>query len=307
MSKISDNLGIFLQDNPQIPFTHLQIGFLGCLILFCLTTAISASKKSFFDAVTARNITRLLRLYITLEYALNIFLLVMVVNFGAPIPAPSQWTSYNIGNGESWTYGYGRPLCGLLFIGLGGVGDMHPLARYICLLASIAQLTCDSFSAYQVHAYMDQVNHHDAPLYNYNIDLMKSYYWRDIISFSLCMSIVVNMLYLIIITGFFNPPLVSYQKIDGQDLDRVSMMHKQAYKHLDNYYLDSKLGNNKMKQKPRATKKAVNARVLPSNTRSNTSSDGNDNINLEEGFANNNINNSDINTNNNGNSMDVDV
>merc|ERR1711965_1197633 len=165
---------------------------------------------------------------------------------------------------------------------------MHPLARYICILACVIQSTCDSLSAYQVGSYIDQVSNHDAPLYNYNIDLMKSYYWRDIISFALCITIILNMFYLVVITGLFNPPLVPYQKIEGRDLDRVSMMHQQAYKYLDNYILDSKLGRDKIKmnKKSRAAKKAVNARIVPS------SSNINDNTSLEEGLGNSNNNNS---------------
>ena len=123
-----DIFKLFMIEKNETLFS-IQMIFFASAAWTMLSVYLLASRKSFSDAIAARNIMRRLRIYLFLEYPLNIFLFVMVVNFGAPIPAPSRWTSYGTRSGESWIYGYGRPLCGLLFLAFGGIGDMHAGAR----------------------------------------------------------------------------------------------------------------------------------------------------------------------------------
>jgi len=204
----------------------LQYGAAGALLTFVLILPFLASERSFADAASGRKVVSVLRTTLFIEYALNVFSFFVVVAYGPPMHM--QYTAY--GNGSSWLYGYARPVVGLVFLGFGGIADMHPGPRFICLAASVHQVVVDAFSAFQVGDYIRQINHYDAPLMEgYTMTLYWMYYWRDQISFAVSLFLVFLTSYAIILIGCCSPAFLSYTVLEGEDLDRVGMMHKAYY------------------------------------------------------------------------------
>lgn len=148
MTDMADIEVASIVQTPTLPTSlrHLQYAFVIVICVFVCVIPCLSSRKSWTDAVSARKVLALMRLCIVSQYVLNSFSFFCVVAYGPPFF--TQYTSY--GNGSSWLYGYGRPVAGLVFFGFGGIADMHPGPRYICLLACVHQLVCDAFSSFQV-------------------------------------------------------------------------------------------------------------------------------------------------------------
>lgn len=208
----------------------LQYAFLISFLVYVCSIPFMSSRKSWFDAVAAQKMMYVLRFFISVEAGLNAYLLYSTMAYG--VPFSNQFTAY--GNGSSWVYGFGRPCTGLVFISFGGIADMHPGPRIICMLFSLAQLVFDAFSAYQTADYFIQVAEKDAPWYaNHNEYTMQVYYWRDVISFGVAFVIFLLICHASILLGMCGLPLIPYQKIEGRDLDRVDIMHKATYVMMD--------------------------------------------------------------------------
>lgn len=133
-----------------------------------------------------------------------------------------QYLSY--GNGDSWLYSYGRPTGGLVFIGVGMLGEIHPAPRYVCMLGCMFQVVCDSLSAFQVRDYYRQVKYHEAPANGYSDSEILTYYWRDIISIGFCTTACLLMVLLTVQVGFCEPQFIHPSQIGGKELDRYAAM-----------------------------------------------------------------------------------
>lgn len=195
----------------------------GCFILF---SPCYRSRKSWFDAIAANKMISVLRILIFFEVLASLLLLYFSISLGSPL-ALHELTSYGAGNG-SWLYGWGRPLTGIFIVGMGTMGDMHPLPRLACLLGVFMGMVGDALSAYQIQDYIQQTNQLGAPLEGqYSMIALVIYYYRDLVSFGLCVWIMLLNCLFICTVGICNPPFFQYQVIAGGDFDRCEVMRRE--------------------------------------------------------------------------------
>ena len=174
--------------------------------------------------VVIRRTVTYLRLVIILELFLLLPLIYYCVVLGPPITL-NVVTSY--GNGDSWIYGYGRPIAGIILIGTGAFSEMHFFCRYICMIGCILQICFDSISCIQVYSYLQNVQSNSAPLAKYySIQAYQFYVWRDIISIAICFLITLFMTYLFTLLGWGKQHIPFWQ-IAGGNLDRENIMRGQ--------------------------------------------------------------------------------
>jgi hypothetical protein len=126
------------------------------------------------------------------------------------------------GNGDSWIYGLGRPVFGILIIGIGFIMDAHVIIKYICLNACIIEICFSCISAIQIDNYQYQIKHNSAPKY-YSHFQYQLYKYRDVISIQLCFFLIFLINYLSIKNGFIKNK-VSFMSIEGGTLDRTFVM-----------------------------------------------------------------------------------
>lgn len=182
------------------------------------------SKKSYWDALAANKLIKIIRVVVFFEVLAMLLLLYCTISLGPPLVL-NAFTSY--GNGDSWLYGYGRAISGLITVFAGAIGDMHPIARLVCLFGAVGELVGDALSSFQVDGYLTEHEKSNAPLGHYNIFMMNLYFYRDIASFGLCLLLLFTMGHFTCLTGFCSPSLLSYQTIAGGELDRCEVMRQQ--------------------------------------------------------------------------------
>lgn len=221
------------------PIVMLKYSLMAGIGLYAVFMPFCVSRKSWCDAISARAILKFLRTAIFFETICNLMLLYFVIDAGSPLSL-YEITSYGKGQG-SWVYGYGRPMFGLIMIGVGSVGDMHPLPRYCCFFGALIGVIGDALSAYQVGNYIQSISDQNAPLTGkYTETSMEVYFWRDIVSFGLGVWISLLIVHCICVIGLWQPPFISFQSIMGGDFDRCEVMRSQrSMKH--NVSLDTNL------------------------------------------------------------------
>ena len=132
----SSNIDISRTWDPSNP--HVQKLGIGLLCSFCLLAALfplSYGSSSYWGAKSARKVVIMLRFFVTLQLGLNFFLLVYIVDNGSPMTT-GQFAQYPHSD-RSWTYGYGRPLMGIILItSVGLIADAHPAFRQMLILAT---------------------------------------------------------------------------------------------------------------------------------------------------------------------------
>lgn len=195
----------------------LIVSFLTLIIL----SPLYRSKKSFFDHLAARRVIGVIRVFVILELVLNCILLYVTLYKGEPIHLHAI-TDY--GNGSSWIYGFGRPVTGIVLITIGVIGDMHFIARILCLMALLLELATDAISAVQIQDLIFQIEHYSVATSNYSMYWLQVYYWRDLISFGICFFLVVLTAHFTSIVGWCDPPLFHYRMVTGGHADRVQVM-----------------------------------------------------------------------------------
>lgn len=210
------------------PLQTLKTTFLLSICVFVLFSPCYRSRKSWWDPVAASNMITFLRILVFTEVLSNLMLLYFAIGLGPPIVLHA-YTSY--GNGDSWIYGYARPLVGILCIGMGTMGDMHAMFRWMCVIGVVHQIIFNALSAFQIGQYIDQVKQLSAPTGDYTLTALNIYYWRDVLSFGLCIWILLlNSLFLSVV-GLTNRPFIRYQEIAGGDFDRAAVMREQRGAH----------------------------------------------------------------------------
>lgn len=200
----------------------LSWSFVIAMSLLFLLAPLYRSKKSFFDHIAARHVLAVLRCFLVAELILNCLLLYMYTYKGEPIVLHAV-TDY--GNGTSWIYGAGRPVCGMILVTFGIVGDMHPMARYVCLFGSMLQVATDAISAIQIRDLLSQIYHFHVAQTNYSSSWLNAYYWRDLVSFGICIYIFCLCAHFSSLAGWCSP-LISYRVISGGDMDRCQVMRE---------------------------------------------------------------------------------
>ena len=208
-------------ESSDLALTHIKYSFLAGVAAFIILLPFCRSRKSFFDAIAARQTIWFARIFVVTELLLIFILYYFYFENGSPLNM-HQYLSY--GNGESWLYTYGRPTAGLIFIGIGITGEIHPMIRILCMLGCMAQVFGDSLSAFQIRDYYRQVKYHSAPDNGYTIKELLVYYWRDIISIGISTTILLLMGLLTSVMGFCEPQLIHPSLVSGKDLDRYTSM-----------------------------------------------------------------------------------
>ena len=205
----------------QITLVDLKFSFIVGLAVFLIFSPLYGSRKSFFDAIAARNVVTFARFFVFAEILLLLILFYFYFEHGSPLKL-HQWLGY--GNGDSWLYTYGRPTGGLVFISMGMLAEVHPLNRILCIIGCCGQMFGDALSAYQVNDYINQVASNHAPNNNYTRNEMLAYYWRDIVSFGVCTMLLLLVGLLTVILGCCEPQLIHPSLVSGNDLDRYAAM-----------------------------------------------------------------------------------
>jgi hypothetical protein len=230
---IKFNIGYFSESlvaavnasSPEAVVRLRQVFLLACAC-FVFLCPFYRSRKSWFDAIAANRQITVLRILITLEVLASLLLLYFSMSLGSPL-ALHELTSYGSGNG-SWLYGWGRPLAGIFLVGVGTMGDMHPLPRLACVLGVLMGVVGAALSAYQIQDYIRQTNQLGAPLEGQYSELaLNIYYYRDLVSFGLCVWILLLNGLFICTVGVCNPPFLRYQVIAGGDFDRCEVMRRE--------------------------------------------------------------------------------
>ena len=223
-------------------FLPIIYGFLGAIAAFIIFVPFYRSRKSFFDAIAARRIVSFLRFAIFCEIFIILPLLYFTIDYGYPVSYPynSLALTYGTKNSNSWVFGYGRPITGIITIGFGFFADMHIGPRVTCLFGSALQAVLDAFSYLQVNDYIIQTKHYSAPLGKYTSSTLAFYELRDVISFSCCIWTFLLCGHLCNVVGWCQPPYISYSTIVGGPLDRCEVMRKQStlkkrYAHQKNF------------------------------------------------------------------------
>ena len=173
---------------------------------------------------TMRLIMKLIRLLIIIEISLLITMILFKAMFGPPFQVH---IISDYGNGDSWIYGYGRPLLSLALIPSGLLCDMHTIFLYASLLGCIVEIVFDSISAVQVSDYQMQIIQHGAPIGRYTGMAYSIYIWRDCLSSGICLFLCLAYLYVLSMTGWFRGRRsLHYRQIEGGLLDRSAIMRK---------------------------------------------------------------------------------
>jgi hypothetical protein len=201
----------------------LSITFIISMGILLALSPFYKSKKSFFDALAARKVIFILRILIILEMIMNCILLYMYTYKGEPILSIHALSVYSNEN-SSWIYGFGRPICGLIFISMGTVSDMHATARLLCMAGCFEQIACDAISAIQIQDLLFQITYFSVQPTNYSVYWLHVYYYRDIISFGVSLYILMMCVYFTSIVGWYEPQYISYRVVSGGDVDRCQVM-----------------------------------------------------------------------------------
>ncbi len=124
----------------------------------------------------------------------------------------------------SFYIGYIRPVLGIILMLFGYMGEMHPFFRIFCAIGALIQCPFDFFSGILVGEYMDQVSGFNAKTGRFSSQKLLQYYWRDVVSFGLCVWISLLALHLCCLVGFVQAPYISYRTIAGGETDRILVM-----------------------------------------------------------------------------------
>ena len=205
---------------------HIRNSILVSLYIFAALAFVCRSKKSFFDNVAAKNVSRVVMLLTALEVLWLAPLIYCVYNLGSPILTAAV-TTY--GTGKSWLYGWGRPCLEISFIAFGVSASMHPVPRFLCIVGCICEMIFGSMSAFQVYNYLDQMVVAAAPAPpGYTRDMLWYYYWREISSVGAATVLLMMTTHLTLLVGCCYPPLIPYRQLEGGDLDRIEVMRQQS-------------------------------------------------------------------------------
>jgi hypothetical protein len=224
MSDIVNNVRDgFLSNEISLWYTKLSL-IIG-VIIYILLIPFYRGHQSFSDVLAAKKVISVIRIVILIEVLILFFLLYFVAALGSPLPH-NQLTDY--GNGDSWIYGYARPLVGMIVIGFGVFSDMNLFPRIVCILGCFLQIATDALSAFQVNDYYVQMKDHKAPNNYYNLNLMQMYFYRDIVSIGLSFLIALLIFHICFILGFnLTYQNIPFQVIAGGDIDRCEIMRQQ--------------------------------------------------------------------------------
>jgi hypothetical protein len=173
------------------------VGVAGCVLTFWQVNYYH--RKAASEVVLLRGLVRLARLLLAASMAL----LVPLTKAAAakqPAPMPTPVTSY--AGGDSWNFGWGRPLCGLVLCAVGLFLDYHPALRWACIAGLLSALVFDTISAFDITQQMTCVQSSRCPLVpGYTLSAMALLRSRDLGACAVNTWALLHMAYLSAVIG----------------------------------------------------------------------------------------------------------
>lgn len=216
----------FLSDDAVI--NDLLYSFIIALLFYVVLCGIASLNVSFWDYVAISRMCTFIRYAIVIEDICLFILLYYTLTLGSPIgEISSVWI---ITARTSWIFSSIRPVAGLILISFGFVSGMHGGARMICAFGCILQMISDAVSIVATNSYYLQVSNQKiaAPKTQYSLGQMQFYMYRDIVSFSLSVLILLISIHLIVALGLGTNNRYPYYILSGGDNDRCEIMRKQV-------------------------------------------------------------------------------
>ena len=207
---------------------HVKYAFFSGLVAFLgLLLYITLTCKMFFGAKAARRVMALARVLIVVELTLLVWLLDWSMNYDnlanrSSVPKISFSTSYTV----SFIHHWPRPALGMIFLGVGMFGDLHPAPCVIACLTCIYNILFDAASAIEVRDHLSAVIQYGSPSGDYTKDGLLTYYYRDIISIAFSSAILFCVLQYLVLVGFFQPQLIPVDVMMGGDENRPASMRR---------------------------------------------------------------------------------
>jgi hypothetical protein len=103
------------------------------------------------------------------------------------------------------------------------MAEAHWSLRVICIVSCAIQTSFDCFSAFQVGHLLDDVRSANSPTGLFSINDLNLYYVRDLVSVASTFFTILIVCLLSVIVGWVGP-VISYQKIQGNEIDRIAVM-----------------------------------------------------------------------------------
>lgn len=210
----------------DVTLGNIKYSFLIASGVYCVAIILCRSQKSPWDAISARKVLILIRTIVIFELVLLVWLLFCYITYGSPINTNPVTPYMSDNKQQSFVYGFGRPVLGIVLIGMGLFSDMHLAFRLAAIIGSSIESVLDGLSAFQIKILLDEVIHGTASSGVYPKHIIGWYYWRDIISIANSITIV----YLVLHFSFlllWSLPRITYQNLEGGELDRCEVMRKQ--------------------------------------------------------------------------------
>jgi len=192
---------------------HIKLSFSISVLLFFISFPFYASRKSSWDVISAIRAIRVIRLWILVEFILISIIIYYLSTRGPPISA-SDFLSYGniISNVQyltgGWVFGFGKPICAVVFIGVGILGEMHPATRILCLVGCGIEVFGASLAAYEVQDLITQIQTNGTTSKTYTVSILQVYYWVNILSIAISTQILLISSYLCCLLGYINYELV---------------------------------------------------------------------------------------------------
>ena len=207
---------------------HVKIAF-GCgLALFLVLLAyITVSCKMFYGAKAARRVMALGRILCTCACLTMIWMLDWSMGYDClanrnSVPQIRFSGIYVI----SFIHHWPRPVIGLISIGCGLIGDLHPTLCIICVLGCLFIIFFNALSCVEITQHYNAVTSYGSPSGDYTKNGLLTYYWRDICGIAFSSASMFCMLQYLVIVGFLQPQLIPYDIAFGGEENRPASMRR---------------------------------------------------------------------------------
>lgn len=194
------------------------------LFLFLFWCLLLSYKYSQEELTKIRYHTYCIRYLICIEVLLITPLIYIRSKLGPPFQLHVV-TDY--GNGDSWIYGYGRPITGIILIGIGSFCNVHFVIRNVATAGCLIQISLDIISAVQISSYQQQMNSSGAPSRGYSNTTYTLYKYRDVISIGVCTVISLSLSLLSWMICYGKERKYSVYEIEDERYNSLAAMRKQ--------------------------------------------------------------------------------
>mmetsp|Transcript_26060 Transcript_26060/g.34199 ORF Transcript_26060/g.34199 Transcript_26060/m.34199 type:complete len:332 (-) Transcript_26060:169-1164(-) len=206
---------------------YIVFSWIGGLVLFLanlILLLLIDPPKFEMDLVKRLNIScKPLVLFLVL---LQLPLFYIAANLGTPIIDAK--TSYTGGDGDSWNYGWGRPLTALGFLGVGGLFiTSHWVFRILTILGLMQDIILNTVSAVDLDNWISCINTSKCvATTGYNYEWYTELRTRDCGTMFLEIWLLLLVVTISLANGFFSARY-SYRQLSTGDANRMEVMRKE--------------------------------------------------------------------------------